>query len=186
MTVFLLTLLFCHVAWAEDGMQTAEPAAVIDAMAGEGSVLIVNPAATRRAEPGAPIWAGEKVVTGAGAAVRIQFPDQSQLVLGKNTGVVFGKTEYHVPFASVKKGVLYGLIPKVGGVSKGPRFLIRAAGTVIAVQRVHGAEFVVEADGGKRSSVHVLDGTLEAARKDGTLLWEEVRSLEGVCVPANR
>jgi hypothetical protein len=110
------------------------------------------------------------VKTGPRASAKIRYPDGSKLLIGRATEMEIQESANGAQFNQLNQGEVRGIIrkPKVLLKDGPPRFIIRSKAAVMGVR---GTDFVFTLDEeAKASQVHTLEGTVEVAKDEPTLM----------------
>lgn len=149
---------------------------VIESIEGDKVVVVKTPKGNRVGTRGTEIEFGDRVKTGPHASAKIRYPDGSKLLIGRATEMEVQKNENGVQWNELHSGEIRGIIKKPDvpqenrpdGKKPLPRFIVR---TRSAVMGVRGTDFVYNVDEtAARSQVHTLDGVVEVAKDEPTLL----------------
>lgn len=147
---FLICLCLSALAFSARAAETAAQVVVVRGAATAG----VPGVAVRTLAAGAPLYAGDRLITGSGAALRLTFSDGTNLYLGAETelaiGVYSAQPENPGFIADLTKGVfriVTGMIAKMAPQS------VQVV-TPVAVIGIRGTHFGGESDGS--SAVVVL------------------------------
>jgi hypothetical protein len=138
---------------------------VIEAIYGNGSPSLTVAGQAYELKEGQQLGAGYQVATDGDSAVRIVYPDNSQLYLGRNSSVEIAKSQGGASVTVQGAGTTRAIVSKGQLVSSDgkPRtkFLIR---TKTAVLGVRGTDFVTQvAADGESTEVHALEGQVAVA-----------------------
>ncbi|MGK5085667.1 FecR family protein [Bdellovibrionota bacterium FG-1] len=159
-------------AWAAAG--AASESVHVESLAGDGVVFAISAEAPpRRLAQGddVPFW--QSVQTSSRSAARIKYPDDSIIIVGRDTkfqvlpkleGTQFNQLDWGQVRAQIEKETKPD--PKAP-----PRFVIR---TKTATMGVRGTEFVAGFDAASGSSqLHTLEGVVEFAKDEGQVMsWK--------------
>lgn len=113
---------------------------------------------------------GDRIKTGPRVSVRVLYPDGAQLLVGRSSEVEILPKDNTTYWSRLSLGQARAIIPKPKVVNKKARHRFGIK-TKTAVMGVRGTDFVVETDEkGESSQVHTLDGQVEVAKDEGSLL----------------
>jgi hypothetical protein len=105
---------------------------------------------------GQELAAGAQIATGDKSSVRLVYPDESQVQLGKKSSATFESREGKPPAVSVESGDVRAVITHAAPAKPQLKFLIKTKSVVMGVR---GTDFTVHAEG-DAASVHLLSGEL--------------------------
>lgn len=147
-----ITLLFLS---SVDGAVAQEDNPAGQVVLQQGPVTAVNDGVPRSLYIGAPLRVGDRIVTRAGAKVRIEFQDGSALSVGENTNV---ELSAYVPDGG-RRGVLTLLLGIVRTSLSGTWIGGFEVRTRAAVASVRSTDWITEMTD-DRASVFVIEGTV--------------------------
>ncbi len=144
---------------------------VIESIDGDRIVLVKTPQGNKVGAPGTRIEIGDRIKTGPKGAAKIRFADGSKLIIGRSTEMEVRPPNDGVPTQDLIAGEIRGIIrkPKLddAAAKRGPRFMVR---TRSAVMGVRGTDFVYSVPEDKAAAVHTLQGTVEVASNEETIM----------------
>ncbi len=161
------------------GFQTPSQAAtqdhpIVESIEGDKIVVVRNAQGTARvAAAGSEINFGDRVKTGPRASAKIRYPDGSKMLIGRGTELTVLESKDGVQYNELKAGEIRGVIRRPKGLPAGspPRFVVRSQSAVMGVR---GTDFVFDvAEASQKAQVHTLDGTVDVAKDEATLMRGE-------------
>lgn len=159
---------------------------VIESIEGDQIVVVKTTGGkSKPASKGLEVDYGDRVKTSDGASAKIRYPDGSKLLVGRGSEVEVQENKNGSQYNKVYSGYVRGLIRKAGQPDKSapPRFIIRSRTVVMGVR---GTDFVMSqhetlAKGkkaaGSEVQIHTLDGVVEVAKDESTLMEGKGRSV---------
>lgn len=164
------TLLFAVFVTVSSPAWGQSPARIGTVVQQFGSVTVLRgtePAALRL---GAPIFEGDRVITGADSRIRIELTDRSVLAIGAGTDIALTEQVSDAGGNPIRNAVslLYGIV-RATVLSVGPRqsFDIETQSAIVSARST---DWLVEA-GPDRSAAFVVDGEVAVtARSGGSVL----------------
>ena len=162
----LLAVLFSvsSTAWAQS------PARIGTVVQQAGSVTVLRGAEPAVLRLGAPIFQGDRVITGAQSRIRIELTDRSVLAIGAETDIALTEQVSDAGGNPISNAVslLYGIV-RATVLSVGPRQSFDIE-TQSAIASARSTDWLVEA-GPDGSAVFVVDGEVSVtARAGGSVL----------------
>lgn len=161
---FLLAVVVA--GWAATGPAAAQSDPVGTAAATRGEVVVHRDAGTQSLDVGAPVYVGDRIVTGANGRVALAMNDGAEIAVGPETELVVanyvvegGNRESGV--WDLLRGILRATLPQSG--TPAP-FDVE---TGVAIASARSTEFAVEADDDK-TAVLSIEGRVEVTMVDGT------------------
>lgn len=150
--------------------KSAPPAVAIESIQGADTVTITHGGSTEQKSKGAAIEGGDHVKTGI-ETVRLIYAGGSQILIGKNTDLEIIVPEVGVQWNYLHRGQVRAVVAKTNKPKKllnSYHFGIRTKSSVAGVR---GTDFTVETDEkGEKSTVHTLDGQVDVAKDQPSLL----------------
>ncbi len=187
MRTSIVTLVFFGVvsAWAATEPQQGGP--IVLSVEGDHVIVVIkSDGKNATAERGTRLDVGDHLRTGPHTSAVIKYVDGSKLFLGRGTDVVLGKNNGETQWNEISYGQVRGMVPKPKGAypSGPPRFAVRSRAAVMGVR---GTDFVFQAaEGLNTAEVHTLEGLVEVAKDDASLLaGNSVKIREGQSVSAD-
>ncbi len=194
--IVLLTSSLCFSSFAlsqgqEETLLNTKP--VVESIDGAKTLLLLNGSKKREISAGAEIETGERIKTGSTTSATIRYPDGSKIVVATQSEYKVEEKTEGIQWNQLKAGSVRGIITKTTiPASTKPRFIIRNKAAVLGVR---GTDFIMGlSQGGMSSQVHTLEGSVEVAKDEISLLssngtvvnegnFVEVSPKTGVSIP---
>lgn len=162
--VFRALALVVFVAWGS-ASAAADEIGIGRVAEKSGFVTLTRDDRTRVVPVGAPVSAGDRVVTAADGRVEIAFRDRTVLVIGPASEVIIA--DYQVDGGGHRLRALLSLLGGIlrSTVTEAPEGGTFDVETRVAVASVRSTEWVVETDDGDHAAVFVVDGVVEVVSK---------------------
>jgi hypothetical protein len=159
-----LVLLFAW-GWGAGSALAADEIGIGRVAEKSGFVTLTRDDRTRVVPVGAPVSAGDRVVTAADGRVEIAFRDGTVLVIGPASEVIIA--DYQVDGGGHRLRALLSLLggilrSTVAEAPEGGKFDVE---TRVAVASVRSTEWVIEAENREHTAVFVVDGVVEVVSK---------------------
>ncbi len=141
---------------------------LIESIRGAKTVVIQSAEGERAAGVGTPLNPGDRIKTTGDVSTRIVYKDRSQLSVGRASEVeVQGNEGGETQWTKLHAGQVQGKVTRAAMKPKSYRYGVR---TKSAVMGVRGTDFVVDSADGQDAKVHTLDGQVDVAQDESSLL----------------
>ncbi|MEK6704977.1 MAG: FecR family protein [Bdellovibrionota bacterium] len=161
----------CSISHISASASDVKALPTIISFGGTGPVIIRVKGMRTEAKPGSILQYGSKIETGPDNSVTIQYPDGTLMAIHSGTIVEIKEQTQKMQWNEVHTGQIRALVNTekiIKQAQKRPKFLIKTKSAVLGVR---GTDFVVSVDPtGMNTKVHTLDGIVDVAPNEGSLL----------------
>ena len=176
LSVIVFSILFLEGGLFSDNAFSGEPSSqgrvkkvILKSISGAKAVPVFKGSQNRQVKEGDELEYGEELKTPEGVSLVLLYSDASQVNVSPKSDFTIEEYTDGTQWNKLREGTVRALISKVViPKNNKPKFLIRTRSAVLGVR---GTEFVMVMDlGSSTAQVHTLEGTVEVAKDELTVL----------------